>query len=330
MRAPAASPRVMTVLGPLQAGALGVTDAHNHIWIDAVPGGWPGAPVLNQEEPIRAELAHYRRAGGGAQVDCQPGGCGRDGRRLFALSQACGVPIVACTGFHRRRYYPLEHDLWHLSPQAAAERFLAELRLGLAETLPADGSAGGIVQAGFVKAACENRLTDTPPAALEGAVAAAVASGAALMFHTEKGAEVEALLAFCAARGLAASRLVFCHIDKRPDFGLHRELAQAGVLLEYDTFFRPQYNPEHNLWPLLARMATAGLEKHVALATDMADAAQWRAFGGAPGLSALLSIVRPRLFTLGLEPGAVARLLGGNIAARLARPLELAPSGDTP
>jgi hypothetical protein len=42
-----------------------------------------------------------------------------------------------------------------------------------------------------------------------------------------------------------------CHVDKRPDVGLHRELARAGVLLGYDTFGRPKYNPDQGVWQLI-------------------------------------------------------------------------------
>jgi phosphotriesterase-related protein len=64
------------------------------------------------------------------------------------------------------------------------------------------------------------------------------------------------------------------HIDKRPDHGLHAELTQAGVMLAYDTFFRPKYDPERNLWPQISAMVAAGLNHVVALATDVAEAMQ--------------------------------------------------------
>jgi phosphotriesterase-related protein len=111
--------------------------------------------------------------------------------------------------------------------------------------------------------------------------------------------------------------MILCHMDKRPDFGLQRELAQAGVLLEYDTFYRPKYDPEANLWPLIERMAAAGLDGAVALATDMADPALW-AFGGGPGPASLPGSIRARLQAMGLSPTPIERMLGYNITARLA------------
>jgi len=61
-------------------------------------------------------------------------------------------------------------------------------------------------------------------------------------------------------------------MDKRPDIGLHQELAHLGVLLEYDTFYRPKYNPSENLWPLIEKNGNTGHADRIALATDMAEA----------------------------------------------------------
>ena len=45
-------------------------------------------------------------------------------------------------------------------------------------------------------------------------------------------------------------------------------------MLAYDTFFRPKYDPERNLWPQISAMVAAGLNHVVALATDVAEAMQ--------------------------------------------------------
>ena len=153
------------------------------------------------------------------------------------------------------------------------------------------------------------------PAALwEAAAAASRDTGAALLAHTEAGAAAEQIVTRLLGYGAAADRLVICHIDKRPDFGLHRELAQAGILLEYDTFFRPKYDPERNVWPLLQRMAAAGLAGQIAIGTDLAGMAFWHEIGPAGLPGAIVS----RLRALGFDPATVRRLTGGNIADRLA------------
>jgi 5-phospho-D-xylono-1,4-lactonase len=79
---------IITVLGPIAHDQCGITDAHNHLWIDSVTAGDPDAPVLNSKEKILTELIQYRQAGGFGVVDCQPGGCGRNGNRLSNFLEA--------------------------------------------------------------------------------------------------------------------------------------------------------------------------------------------------------------------------------------------------
>lgn len=310
---------VMTVLGPVSSGMLGVVDAHSHLYIAPPAGGAADAPVLTDEAGVGRELAAFRAAGGGAIVDCQPGGCGRDGRVLRRLSQQSGVHVVASTGFHRRRYYPPDAPLFGMSAGAAADVFRDEIGNGLVETRVADGRRPSAVAfPGLIKIAAEASLSASPLDLFEAAAAVARETGYAIEMHTERGAAVMEFLAFFAARGLSPRRLVFCHVDKRPDFGLHRELAQAGVLLEYDTFFRPKYAPERYVWPLIRQMADAGLADHVALATDMADPGLWAELGGAPGLLGFFTIIKEGLTRMSLPSATIDGLLGGNIAARLA------------
>lgn len=302
--------QVMTVNGPLASSALGVTDAHQHVWIAAVAGGPADAPLLCGRDVITAGLTSYRNAGGGSLLDCQPGGCGRDGRMLAELSRLTGVPIVACTGFHLARYYPPDFWLWEATAEAARDHFVAEILTGLAETLDTDHPA----RAGFIKIAIPADPAALPAALWEAAAAASSATGVALLVHTEAGAAAVEIVARLEQCGASIKRLVLCHMDKRPDFGLHRELAQEGVLLEYDTFYRPKYQPERNVWPLLTRMVGEGLGGQIALGTDLAGEAFWREVGP----DRLPGELGPRLQSSGFAAPTVRGLIGDTIAGRLA------------
>jgi phosphotriesterase-related protein len=309
--------QIMTVCGPMDFPAGGVVDAHNHTWIEPVPGAVSAGPVLNQKDAILAELQDYRRAGGVGQIDCQPGGCGRNARVQRELSEGSGVFIVAATGFHLPKYYPPAAAVYQMSADQAYEYFLRELQAGMEESSDLEQP----VRAGFIKMACQEELDRTPRALLEGAAAACRETGCAVEIHTEKGAAVKEICEFFTAQSVDLNRLVLCHVDKRADFGLHSELARAGVLLEYDTFFRPKYAPEENLWPLLEKMLNAGYSHALALATDFAEAESWKFIGGGPGLAALPLTVRSRLTDMGVRPEDQAKILGMNICRRMARSL---------
>lgn len=308
--------QVMTVLGPVAPAELGITDGHSHVWIEPVAGGAADVPVLNDAAAISQELRAYKAAGGGAVVDCQPGGCGRNGRFLPTLSRTSGVHLVACTGFHLRRYYAPDAALWQMGAETAAAYFISELSDGLRETQEMEEP----VRAGFLKIAGEESLAKTPRHLLEAAAIAGKATGCAVEMHTERGTAVEDFLQFFLDRGVAPERLIFCHVDKRPDFAFHQTIAQSGAMLEYDTFFRPKYTPEENVWPLLEKMIAVRLGGQIVLATDLADSGMWAAFGGQPGMAAFVTQIAARLKTIGLESDLIHNLTGGNIARRLAKP----------
>ena len=316
MASPAPSPvrSVVTVQGPVPYGSLGITDAHNHMWISPVPGADPSSPVLNQFDSILKELIEYREKGGKTLLDCQPEGCGRDGNQLVALSKASNVNLIASTGFHRKKYYARDHWLWKTGAHEVCDFLCSELRRGLLETL----KMGSPVQAGFIKIALESTWARCPHAALEGAAGAAFETHALMEIHTEKGALAEKACIYLMDVGLSPTQLAFCHMDKRPDAGLHKELARLGVLLEYDTFYRPKYDPAARLWPLLEAMVGAGFSDRIALATDMAEAELYHFIGGGPGLASLPGKVRIQLKEKGIPEIAREQMLGGNIARRLA------------
>ena len=308
--------KVMTVRGWVDPSELGITDAHNHLWIEAVPGAQAGLPRLDDQAAILEELLDYRQAGGGSIVDCQPSGCGRNAHKLRELSKASGVHVIASTGFHRRHYYPPDFWLFQASAAQACDLFMTAIGNSILEATEVAES----IRVGLIKVACEARLEDTPQTLLEAAAEACRLTGTAIAIHTEKGSQAERILQFFKERGIAPQRLVICHIDKRPDAGLHIELAQEGALLEYDTFYRPKYEPEKNVWPMLEKLIHNGMASHIALATDMAEAELWSRLGKGPGLAGFVTVVRSRLISMEIPLPTIDRLTGGNIAERLARP----------
>lgn len=306
---------VETVLGPRDLAGGGVVDAHAHAWIDRVPGGASDGPVLDDEPAVRAELTEFAAAGGRALMDCQPPGVGRDVRRLVALAAATGVDVVACTGFHLRRYYPDGPSTWTLGTDAAAERFLTELSQGVAEWPDADRP----VRAGAVKVAHPGHPDHATSALLDAAVAAARVAGVMLVVHTERGAAVEGLADELLRLDVSSQDVMLCHVDKRADLGVHRALAEAGFLLEYDTFVRDRYAPADNVWPLLVAMVDAGHAESVSCGSDLADHSLWRFGGDGTGPAGFVEAVRTGLAGRGVDARTTAQLLGGNVVDRLRR-----------
>ncbi len=301
---------VMTVTGPMTPAELGVTDAHSHLWVSPARGVVSGAPHVTDTTAVAGQLAAFRRAGGHTIVDCQPLFCGRNAAKLLTFATACGVAVVAATGFHRRLYYRgIDSIPWRCSLQQASEIFMHELMVSTVET----ASSGHPVRAGFIKVACEETLAGSPMGLLDAAAEASLRTGAAIEVHTQRGADADRIFAFFERRGVGR-RIILCHVDKRPDSGLHRELVQAGAALEYDTFLRPQYQPETHVWPLIAFMVRQGLTGSVCVGTDMVGD-MWEQ---GTCLADCFASVRERLMRLGATEQQVAGMTGGNVTRRLA------------
>lgn len=302
---------LLTVTGEVPVEAVKLADAHAHVWIKPPPSVMDDdAPVLDDYDAIVDELLEFREADGVALVDCQPGGCGRDARMLANLAEVTGLHITATTGFHLKRYYPMESWLWTATEAQAAAYFIEELTAGISES-------SRTVRATTIKIGCDGTFDGQNRVLMEAAAEAARQTGAALLIHTERGKSAESLPPFFDDRGLPPTRLYICHMDKRADTGLHTELAKAGVLLGYDTFLRPKYAPDENAWPLLKTMVAAGFGDFIALGLDMAFPNMWAHQGGEWGLMALPQLIIPRLRAEGVDEATIAKLTGQNIARRL-------------
>ncbi|NUR42994.1 MAG: phosphotriesterase, partial [Streptomyces sp.] len=131
---------VRTVLGDVDPGALGVCDAHDHLFF--------GSPQLPGQElrdvaAARAELVAFRAQGGGAVVQWTPYGLGRRAADLPPLARETGVAVVAATGLHQAVHYD-DRALAELRGARLAQVFVAELTDGI-------GTSG--VRAGLIKVA---------------------------------------------------------------------------------------------------------------------------------------------------------------------------------
>jgi 5-phospho-D-xylono-1,4-lactonase len=309
--------KLLTVLGPINKNEVGITDAHNHVWIDSVEGVNTDAPILDNKEKILSELIDFRANSGSAIVDCQPGGAGRNANKLYELSKLSGVHIIASTGFHLKRYYPPDFWLFGKTVDEASKFFLQELQNCIVESQ----HFHLIIRSGLIKIAFEETLNRSPMHLVEAAVVASLETGAAIEVHTEKGAAAEKIYKSLFGFGMPAEKIILCHLDKKADFELHKALAEEGILLEYDTFFREKYHPDKNVWSLLETMVVNGLDNKVAIATDMADTKMWKSYGGLPGLTGLQKNILPQMQRMGFDAVTIKKLIGENIVERLARPI---------
>jgi phosphotriesterase-related protein len=312
---------VVTVLGPIAPEKLGVTDAHDHLFLRS-----PALPGQEFDDAGLAmdEVGHGKKSGLQAIVEVTPIGCGRRPAGMREVAEKTGLHIVAATGYHRDAHYPENHWVREATVELLAERIVADLDDGMhpddwLSAAPLDAARAGVIKAG----ASYQHISRLEQRRLVAAAVGHRQTGAAILVHTEIGTCAHAIIDLLTREGVKPESIILAHLDRNPDFELHSEVAARGVMLEYDTPGRIKYRPDSELIDLMEAMTNAGQIDHLLLGLDLGMRDYFRAYGGGPGLGYLMDVFVPRLRKR-VGEAAVDTILVANAARALAfaRPSE--------
>ncbi|MGW4898550.1 phosphotriesterase family protein [Kitasatospora sp. NPDC004240] len=303
---------VRTVLGDLDPARLGVTDAHDHLFLRS-----PRLPGEELADPMEAGavLRAFAAAGGRALVQWTPHGLGRGAAALVRLSRESGVHVIAATGLHQAVHY--DRAWLRERYRDLAGLFVTELTVGLHGD-PAAPRAGLIKVAGDYHA-----LEPHTRRVLAAAAEAHHATGAPVAVHHELGtAAPEVLDLLCGRLGVPAHRVLLGHLNRLPDLRLHRELAASGAYLALDGPSRAHHATDHRLLDAVEALASAGHADRILLGADTTTASARHA----PGAAHLLTGLAPRL-TRAFGAALTERLLVANPARAFAGEWPAPPQG---
>ncbi len=314
---------VRTVLGDIAPAALGVCYAHEHVIIDRSFATQQHPEfLLDDVDRAATELAEFHAAGGRAMIDSMPCDAGRNVQKLAELSRRTHVHLVAPTGLHLAKYYAPGHwSLTHSEDQLAA-LFIADITEGI----DAHDDHGPLLhrtshRAGIIKIATGPAFTPREEKIFAAAAQAHRATGCPILTHTEQGELALEQIARLHRAGVDLRHVCLSHTDRKPDFAYHRELLASGVRVEFDSAFR---------WPKRANAAAANPTRdllvallpefphQIMLGMDAARSAYWRSYGGAPGLTFLLTDFSLTLRAAGVSTEALHRIFISNPAATFA------------
>ncbi|MGP6170076.1 phosphotriesterase family protein [Microbacterium sp. A204] len=249
---------IHTVLGPIEPEQLGQTSIHEHLLSDLKlwakppreepPVGeigpetagylrWnalsiPDNLVLDDPELAAAELAHVADAGGSAVVELTLEGMGRRLEELPAISRASGVHILVGGGFYVEE--TMTDHVRTADVDTLAELLIAQLCDGIGPT--------GIRPAILGEIGTSWPITDAEWRSLRAAARAGIETGAAVYTHQSfRGQGGVSVLEVLLDEGVPVDRIVIGHLDELWDPGYHREIAQTGAMLAYDTFGTDPY-----------------------------------------------------------------------------------------
>ena len=286
----------MTVTGLKPASSLGVTNAHEHLFLRSP--ALAGQEIEDLDRSV-AEVRDAAAAGLGAVVEMTPIGLGRRPGLLRELSVATGVTVIAATGYHRDAHYTPDHWVTGASVELLAERIVADITVGMHPRDWDDGDpadAPDPARAGAIKAGSSYHVvTPTERRRLEAAAIGSTRTGAAILVHTEVGTCGHEVVDLLEASGVPAGRIILSHLDRNPDAELHAEIGSRGVTLEYDTPGRTKYHPDSTVLDLIGEMVAAGHGDRLMLGCDLGRRDYYRSYGGGPGMRYLLDTFVPRL-----------------------------------
>lgn len=334
---------VQTVQGPIDPSELGITLAHEHLWMDSTPllavhgyptkatGPWDAAIAaearwnpgvhpdnyrLTDVGAAVAELEPYVRAGGRSIVELTPPSLGRDPRRVREIAQRTGVHVVLGAG----HYLEPVHEPWVAAASEAeiARRLVAEVRDGVSDT--------GIRPGVFGEIGTSDPVRPGEARVLRAVAAASVETGLAISVHLHPwGHEGAAVLDILVAAGSDPERVILGHlntaIDRPADL---RALADRGATLGFDLFGFDHSLLGQGRWPpsdrhvatVILDLAGDGYADRIVLGQDIGVRTRLRRWGGW-GYAHLLEHVVPVMRELGIGDDALDAMLVRNPARLL-------------
>ena len=124
------------------------------------------------------------------------------------------------TGFRKREYYLSDSEIWGLNLEETLVFFLQKIKKSLKETINSEI----IVKPGLVKIPFIGTLKGQYKTLTDATILASIETYIPLLIHIEHDLNVEWFSRYLEEKGIKPATVVYYHINKRPDIGLHERL----------------------------------------------------------------------------------------------------------
>lgn len=297
--------QIMTVCGPIAPDELGITQTHEHIWLNAYAHYKDYRFVLEDEEMMVAELGEFRRRGGCSLVEVTTPEIGRGPEALRAISQASGVNIIMGCGWYREFAYPPE--VAEKSSRELAEDLIGEIRNGVGDTGIRPGIIGEIGTG-------VGHILPTEERVFRAVALAQQETGLAITTHTTRwGTLAMEQIAMLEEFGADLSRVIIGHLGDRIGARHLLPIAERGVYVEVDNIGYFDYQPEWVRADNVAALVAEGFVRQILLSQDICLLSHLKYQGG-NGYGYLLETFVPMLKERGVSDGDIHTMLVENPA----------------
>lgn len=252
---------VMTVSGRIDASAMKLTLAHEHILVDfigadkIVPGRYKPQEVIDIALP---HLMAAKNNGCNTFIDCTPAFLGRDVKLLKTLADKTGLNILTPTGYYgaaKEKHVPA--IAYRETAEQLANRWTNEWKNGI---------EGTDIRPGFIKTGVDNApLTEVQRKLIKAAAITHLATGLTIGIHTGNGLAADEQLTILQQNGVHPSARIWIHAQSELDKTFHIRSAQRGSWISFDGV-NAQSLKRHV--DLILSMKQEGLLKNVLVSHD--------------------------------------------------------------
>jgi len=336
------SGKIQTVLGVIEANALGVTLAHEHVLWDASFMYVEPEPRKMGLEPVRmenlewlkrngvgnidnlmqldealavSELLRFKYNDGGAVVDMSNNGLHRNPEGLARVSEATGVHIIMGAGHYIGASHPKE--LNSVPVKDLVEDLVRDITVGVDGTAIKSGVIGEI--------GCSYPLMETEIKVLEATALAQRKTGAPVNIHPgQSQSSPMEIMDLYRSFGGDVKHTAISHIGNRHglDVDLTVELANTGCYIDYDSFGNyqnPIILPEKTFYALndwqrilcIKELIGKGYLNQLLIAHDIFNKTDLKHYGGF-GYDHIHTTVIPMMRMNGIKEVEIDKMLVEN------------------
>jgi phosphotriesterase-related protein len=244
---------MVSVLGPVAGGQLGLILPHEHVLCDLTPLAlrdpaipeteialanrhaveyrplaYKGNHRLDLRDMARAEIAAFAACGGGTVVDLTTGGIAPDPEGLAEIARATGVHLILGAGFYTADF--VDAETRGMPIEWLEDTILAQL---------SEGAWGTKIRCGLIgEIGCSWPLADFERRALQAAARAQRRTGVAINVHPGRHPQApHEILEVLERAGADPSCVAISHVDRTYfDYPSILALAKRGCWIEFDFF----------------------------------------------------------------------------------------------
>lgn len=301
---------VITVRGIIRPEQMGVTQTHEHLFLDAMDH-YPGYEyVIDDEDLIAEEVQEFIKRGGQTICDVTLDEIGRNPPALARLSERVGMHVLMGCGWYREFGYPKIVE--EFTSRELAEVLIREIEVGVGDTGIRAGFIGEIgTGRHFIKPA-EERV-------FRASALAQARTGVAITTHTTRwGSLAMEQIAMLSEFGADLDRVIIGHLGDRIGVKHLLPIAEKGVYLEVDNIGYLDYQPEYVRADNVAALVKSGFGDRVLLSEDICTLKHLKYVGG-KGYGYLLEVFIPMLRERGITEEQIHQMLVTNPARVFSR-----------